>query len=76
METKDASYIACILCQEQKAACSVSCFRMTESDMGVYEHLMKTTASEKRITVKVWLCGYLAYRWVAGRVYCSLYCLP
>lgn len=49
---------------------------MTESDMDVYEHLMKTTASEKRITVKVWLCGYLAYRWVAGRVYCSLYCLP
>lgn len=49
---------------------------MTESDMDIYEHLMKTAASEKRITIKVWLCGHLAYRWVAGRMNCSLYCLP
>lgn len=72
VETKDASYIACILCREQKPACSASCSKMTESDMDIYEHLMKTAASEKRITVKVWLCGYLAYRWVAGRVNCRL----
>lgn len=59
METKDASYIVCILGREQKPACSASCSKMTESDMDIYEHLMKTAASEKRITkfgsVAIWL---------------------